>query len=439
MKECKERMSLFNLEMLIFDDGERYPVLVSEDGMPHFHVTLWVTSRLRPKGWAQSTITNKIYHVKKVLAWEESQQKDLFSQFRQGNFICLNEVEELTSFLSINISKQKTANCTQRNKIIQFGKVSIEQSSIPSNGNSHRHNTITSVTEYLMFLAKLATQFNSTIESNQKIEEMSRLLKSSRPKSKSDVGINRNLTVPEALIRDFMSIAHYENDKNPFKKEGVRFRNHLMFSILESLGIRRGEMLSLKLTNMILYGPEKSIMVSRSHDDKYDNRKKQPVAKTKERRLAISDSLAEEIDFYIKKYRSKVKGSRKHPYLFVTLKPGNTQGKPLSVSTFDNTIIPTMRSVDERFSAIYTHYFRHDWNERFSMLVDKKNDDAVNDKEQIGPGDEAKMRKHQMGHSLEQSGNTYNQRHIAKRANELSLIEQQELKNNSRDSSHNKK
>jgi hypothetical protein len=32
-----------------------------------------------------------------------------------------------------------------------------------------------------------------------------------------------------------------------------------------------------------------------------------------------------------------------------------------------------------------------------------------------------------MGHSSEKSGNTYNQRHVSKKANEISLMEQGEL------------
>ena len=45
----------------------------------------------------------------------------------------------------------------------------------------------------------------------------------------------------------------------------------------------------------------------------------------------------------------------------------------------------------------------------------------------IDSGKEAKMRKHQMGHSSEMSGNTYNKRHVSKKANEISLMEQEEL------------
>jgi integrase len=433
MQECKEKMSDFNVETLIFDNGERYPVLIDEDGMPHFHVTLWVTSKLRLKGLAQSTITNKIRHIKRLLTWARNQQIDLFSQFKEGNFLKLHDIEQLKTFISINLLQKNLFKATQRNKIILFDKAIVNQQFIPTNGSSHQSDMITSIADYLVFIAQLATQFNPTLESNQNIKEMEKLLKSCKPKNKNKKNVNRSLSVPEQLAREFMSIAHFENVKNPFVNEGVRFRNHLMFSLLESLGLRRGEMLSMKLTNLVLHGSEKTIMVTRSHDDEYDSRKRQPVAKTKERQLAISDSLAEEISLYIKKYRSKIPNSGKHPYLFVTHKASDTQGKPISGSSFDNTIVPTMRSVDERFLVIYPHYFRHDWNERFSNAVDKINREAESEKEKISPDKEAKMRKHQMGHSLEESGNTYNQRHVVRRANELVLIEQQELEASRKD------
>ena len=45
----------------------------------------------------------------------------------------------------------------------------------------------------------------------------------------------------------------------------------------------------------------------------------------------------------------------------------------------------------------------------------------------IDSGEEAKMRKHQMGHSNEKSGDVYNKRHITKKANEQNIQEQEEL------------
>ncbi len=91
---------------------------------------------------------------------------------------------------------------------------------------------------------------------------------------------------------------------------------------------------------MVLHGSKKCVWVKRTHDDKNDTRNKQPVAKTKERMLRIDDETAKILNTYIDKYRSKVPNANKHPYLLVVHRKGETQGDPISTSTFDNTIVP---------------------------------------------------------------------------------------------------
>jgi integrase len=61
-----------------------------------------------------------------------------------------------------------------------------------------------------------------------------------------------------------------------------------------------------------------------------------------------------------------------------------------------------MKKVDKKFADIHPHYFRHYWNEGFSEKVDTNNKLAasgVDGYTHIDSGKEAKMRKHQMGHS----------------------------------------
>ena len=38
---------MYKLDILMFDNGERYPILMGEDGFPHFYVTLYATTMLR--------------------------------------------------------------------------------------------------------------------------------------------------------------------------------------------------------------------------------------------------------------------------------------------------------------------------------------------------------------------------------------------------------
>jgi integrase len=425
----------YSVETLVFENGERYPILMGSDEMPHFRVTLWVTNKLRAVGKQASTISNKLEHVKWFLQWEAENQRDLYLEFQKGRYLDTDDIQSIKSHLAIDLIELKSAKKAKssgRNKIISIADNPKLVDVVPSVGRNHHYNRMTSVIEYLDFIAKLAIQKSTTPSLNNKIEKMKKMFKAARPKGKGKNVLDNteDKTLPEELVREFMSVAHYDNPKNPFKKEEIRFRNHLMFLLLEKHGIRAGELLSLKLTHMTLHGSNKSFWVRRTHDDAYDSRKNQRVAKTKERKLKISDTTAELLDRYILEYRKNTNNTKKHSYLFVVHRKGDTEGQPLSGSTFDNTIVPAMKAVDAKFSDIHPHYFRHDWNEGFSQKIDAINDRAAAGEKGVKPidsGKEAKMRMHQMGHSSEKSGEVYNQRHITKTANEFNIQEQEEL------------
>ncbi|MBE4043197.1 site-specific integrase [Vibrio parahaemolyticus] len=430
-------MAGYSVETLVFQNGERYPALIGDDAMPHFHVTLWVTSTLRTKPLAENTITNKINHVKWFFRWEEKEQRDLYAEFQKGQFLNEVDIESIKSHLAIDIHHLKGVERKARrgrNKVVSIGANAAPKlvEILPSTGRNHHYNRMTSVIEYLTFLAKLAVKHSPSAEFNRSIEKMEKQFKAVRPKGKGkkvrDKG--KSPTIPDGLVEEFMAVAHPDHPLNPFENISVRLRNHLMFRLLEKHGLRRGELLSLQLTDMTLYGEKKSIWVRRTHDDKNDNRTKQPVAKTKERMLRISNETAELLSNYITDIRAKTPNANKHPYLFVTHRKCPTQGSPVSVSTFDNTIVPAMKAVDPRFEVIHPHYFRHNWNEDFSRKIDTNNELAelgVEGYVRIESGKEAKMRMHQMGHSDERSGDIYNQRHITKKANEVCLMEEEEL------------
>ncbi|OED65750.1 hypothetical protein A165_09875 [Vibrio tasmaniensis ZS-17] len=428
-------MATYNVKTLIFENGERYPILMDEDEIPHFHVTLWVTTKLRSVGKAENTISNKLGHMKWFFVWEEQEQRDLYAEFQKGMFLSEEDIESIKFHLAADTHHLKGVNRRVnrgRNKVINMADVPRLIDVTPSVGRSHHYNRMTSVIEYLTFLARSAISRTTNEKLNRSINKMEKQFKAARPKGKGkNVQDKTNSkTIPDGLIQEFVAVAHNEHPKNPFKQENVRLRNYLMFHLMEQQGIRRGEMLSLMLTDMTLYGDKKSIWVRRTHDDMYDSRIKQPVAKTKERMLRISNETADLLNRYITEYRAQTPNANKHPYLFVTHRDCPTQGEPVAISTFDNTIVPAMKAVDNRFEIIHPHYFRHNWNEIFSEKIDKNNELAdlgIKEHQRIDSGSEAKMRKHQMGHSSESSGNVYNQRHVTKKANEVSLMEQEEL------------
>ena len=98
-------MNNYSIKTLIFEDSERYPILLDSEGMPHFYVTLWVTSQLRQQGKAFNTILNKINHIKLLLKWEAIEQRDLYTEFGRGQFLTSIDIEKIRDFLSKNIEE----------------------------------------------------------------------------------------------------------------------------------------------------------------------------------------------------------------------------------------------------------------------------------------------------------------------------------------------
>lgn len=429
---------MYKLETLVFDNGERYPVLLEEDGMPHFYTTLYVTTKLR-SSMAVNTINNRLKAILWLYQWEKKKKRCLISEFEEGRFLKHEDITDLREHLKLNvkeIKKFEQIKSSTSSRVLNLQSSSKIITTVASVSRNHHYNRMTSVAEYLHFLATVTNQYRNCRTTTSAIDEMLKSIKKARPKGKSlTVGHDSPaMSLPDGLLDEFMEVANPNHPLNPFKNETVRKRNFLIFKLIRETGIRRGELLSLEMTHIDLYGDKASIWIKRNHDDISDPRKKQPVSKTKERKLPIKSETAKLLDSYILEDRATTPNANKHPYIFVTHRKCLTQGQPISESYFDNDIIPKMKKVDERFSKIHAHLFRHQWNNDFSRKVDKINEirakatsEGNSSQALIDPAQEAKMRKHLMGHSSEKSGEVYNMRHIQDEANKVMLEEQEQL------------
>ena len=418
---------MYKLDILMFDNGERYPILMGEDGFPHFYVTLYVTTMLRTHS-SVNTIVARLKAIQFLFEWERINDRSLIDEFKQGHLLSHSDIISLRDHLKLFVSEFKKENKKERlsTKVIDIESGSFKVTSGYSVTNTHHYNRITAVTEYLHFIATVVNQNRNDSEMTRAINKMKVDLKNQRPRARIR-NLTENMeymTLPDGLIEEFVSVAGIDHPLNPFKNESVKLRNHLMFRLIQATGIRRGELLSLQLTYANLTGEKCSIFIQRQHDDRYDPRKYQPVVKTKERRLPISKELARQLDDYIINHRAKTPNTAKHPYIFVTHIKSATQGQPISNSYFGNDIIGAMKRVDERFSVIHAHMFRHEWNLNFSRKVDKINEKGEN---KISPEKEAQTRAHMMGHVSSKSGDVYNLRRTSEEANRIQLIEQEEL------------
>jgi integrase len=192
---------------------------------------------------------------------------------------------------------------------------------------------------------------------------------------------------------------------------GTRLRNVVMIRILYETGMRRGELLSLKLKNFFEAsgGQSAYLVIERNHDDELDRRINQPVAKTLGRSVPISQSLEDQLMKYREKYRAELAnvGFSDQDFIFC-VHTGRTEGQPLTTGGFNTAFSNFQKNFPAIGKSLHPHAFRHDWNYRFSQHADDRD---------MSPEDEAEAREESMGwtHGSEMA-KIYNLRHRREKA-----------------------
>jgi integrase len=207
-------------------------------------------------------------------------------------------------------------------------------------------------------------------------------------------------------IDAILAVMHPASSTNPWKGEHAKARNYLIAQWLIQLGIRRGELLNVRIDDINFQAGR--VTIERRPDDKRDPRPNQPRVKTRGREMPLSSSLTALTHDYVRKLRAVQGGARQHGYLFVA----NGSGAPLSLPQVDAIFTVLRNSHPELPRNLMPHVLgRHSWNMRFSELADKK---------QLSAEVEKKVRARAMGWSeTSNTAATYTRRHVEREADEL--------------------
>ena len=378
-------------------NGERLIVLVDKQGTPLFYPALYVTVHMRGRSLALNTIQSALNALKAMYAWQSYYNVDVESRFSRGELLRSHEIHSLRDFM------QKPLAGEPDGKVVSISR----RPGTVSKGNQYARMSV--IADYLGFLADQLLL--SPPSSREGIERMVAQIKSNRPKTSNKSSVSReNKYLDDAVLDALEEALKPGSDSNPMREYAVQVRNALMFTILRITGLRRGELLNLKVEDIDF--TTNTMKVVRRPDSTGDARAYQPVAKTRERVFPLMDELADPIRGYVLNYRNKVPGAKKHGYLFVTHKSGRSQGLPLSNSGFGK-FIGALKSVLESAIGIHAHSLRHHWNYTFSRICEHR---------ALTPEREEKVRSYLMGWS-ETSGTaaTYNRRHIKEQAGKAVL------------------
>lgn len=155
-----------------------------------------------------------------------------------------------------------------------------------------------------------------------------------------------------------LEIMHPESSENPFTNEALRHRNYIILLLGLEMGLRRAEMLLIKISDIHWHSRQLSIV--NLEDDEVDPRTLAPQFKTNERILEMGDDLIFALKKYVDTYRSykrDASAARKHPFLLVSHR--RNEGRPLSIKALDS-VLPRASEAAPELKHIHPHILRHD-------------------------------------------------------------------------------
>lgn len=389
----------FKIKTFIAQSGERFSQLYDTaiGGFPLFYPTAYCSRNLRI-GYAHATQLEYLRSIKKLYEWAGSNKIDLHLKIEAQEFLYPFEIDSLVNFTSL--------------KIVSRDGESISGIKI--------NTCLSTISSYLAWYSEEVITDSNKPEVRVAIEKMTNAIKARKVKQGSTTRQTQR-----QLAKKLSDDARNELQRlfsNPLQNVGKlahrapRFRNVLALRILYDTGMRVGELLSLRLCDFHLAtGGDPAILdVRRNHDDAFDDRIRQPVAKTMGRPIPIETSLAELISIYLKDWRSKVPqvGFEDHNFLLVTHIKGTRQGHGLE----DSALISGITNLKRQRPALrelHPHLLRHDWNYRFSLKA--KN-------EGYSEAEERAIREFLMGWVPgSASAARYNRRRIQEKAFELGV------------------
>lgn len=407
---------------VVFASGERFPMLLNAcTGLPLFDATAYILSEVRGRNRASATIEAVLRSLKVFQLFCDHYRISLAERMLSGQLLEMGELDALARLCRLPMSEidlqigPRLIGCRCapfRDQQVRGKYVAPE---VASDAAGVRIRYIRD------FIDWLADRRILSVAANHPTCEGLRAAKAtvvSRLTARMPSGKGRNKARSRKALDDIAQdrlwqIIHVDSPENPWEGRHPRVRNDLIMRWFVGLGIRRGELLGVRVTDINFRKGE--VFIARRADDPSDPRPYQPNTKTYDRTLHISDDLARRTHQYIVEERRRYLAARKHPFLFIA-----NGGAPLSLRGL-NAIFIGLRKRHPDLPNIFPHILRHTNNYNFSRLADEQG---------MSPEVERKTRAQMMGWS-ETSGTaeTYTRRETERRARAASLQLQNKMVN----------
>jgi len=349
----------FKIKKFVMSNGERGCLILNKETLlPVYYQNLYLTTNVRNRSATASTMEIVATNLLILSNFMESRKINIIDRIESKRFLSVAEVDDLIRYAKQRFDHQKITNVRL-----------LKGKQIATRTFSYRIHVFSS---YLNWLCGLIHSMKG-IHARYEVESFIESIKAHIPRNRSlSINDRTDKSISEEKIKILFKLLEVEGSQNPFQKE-VQVRNRLIFTLLLNCGLRAGELLNLRVND--LNPRNNTLSIVRRHDCIEDRRLNQPLVKTGERIIPLSDELVIEIFDYINNFRDKYTKKKKHDVLFVTHSAGKTVGEPLSVSAYEK-IISTIKKSSTDLKNLSGHRLRHSWNYFYSNEIDNSNLDV---------------------------------------------------------------
>lgn len=327
--------------------GAREKILL-KDGLPVFYPNLYITQEV--SGRALNTRKKYLEHISLFEAFLEYESIDLIERLEQRPESRYLTDEEISRFVGDAAFQKTTLNK-------KYSGIRLLPAAFESVGRVHAQQRLEAVRDYIDFLYDKLGDATRNEAIDDLLKRFNRKIKAARPAwKKTKVDEMKGLTQQER--ERLLEVMHPESIENPFASEALRLRNYIVLLLGLEMGLRRSEMLLVKVSDIHWHNRELSIV--NLEDERIETRAIAPQFKTHERRLMMSDDLSRAIRDYVDNHRVLRKGpsaAKKHPFLLVSHR--RSEGRALSIKALDS-VFPRVGAAVPELKHIHPHILRHD-------------------------------------------------------------------------------
>jgi integrase len=338
-------------------------ILVNNQGSPFslYWTNNYLTSTYRNTNKSINTSSKVLRIIAMAHEWASNKGFDLDAELSQGDFLSMEQIEDLANFLRLNASAQaeRFTKSKSKNKVIELEKFleyrNTDKPTLKTVSAAEGATRIRWIANYMEWhLQRRLGSLDRIRKESDSIkivgDQVIKRLKSLAPKVRAGAedesleGLSKNICIlaEEIFLPD--------SDVNPFKKGFIQERNYLIWRFLLECGLRREELQTIKVEG-VNYSTRR-ISLTKS--------------KTIRRTLPISELSASKFHNFVINYWSKLpKEKKKNGFLFTT-----KSGDHLNLNSI-NLIFRTAKK--KNLPTFFTpHALRRTFVDRYMELINEQ-------------------------------------------------------------------